>query len=355
MREQRQREATESFQQGDKSIIKAAPRFGKIKTSINIMERIRPKKVLIVYPRNDIQEGWESDFKKWEYPEEGVEYTTYKSLYKRIHEQWDLVILDEIHEASVNQLMVVNKLRSTSILGLSGTITVSTENNIYHHTKITPCYEYTINDAVREGILSDYKIFIHKVPLDTSKKKAGKSESERFKNLDWVYKNLTLQKKDTFHIYLKQIQLIQSSYAKKQKTRDLLEQFRDVRVLVFCGTTEVADDLGCNVYHSKSTQSKDTFLKFCRGEMVQSGDNHLATIKMAQAGITVKPINKGIINYTSGNPQDTAQKICRLLGLEYDNPEKKAEIHIICSTEKFELDRMSTALMFFDKNKIFYK
>lgn len=351
MREKRQQQASESFHKGEKSMIIAAPRFGKIKTSIDIMRRIQPKKVLVVYPRVDIKEGWESDLEKWEYSDSDIKYTTYKSLYKELHEDWDLVILDEIHEASVNQLMVIKKLRSTSILGLSGTVTQSTANTIYLHTNITPCYEYTINDAVAEGILSDYKIYIHKVPLDVTVKKAGRSEFQRFKAYESAFRILTESKKDTFFVYLKQIQLIQASYAKEQKTRDLMEQFKEQRVLIFCGTTEVADRLGCNVYHAKA-RDRDTFHKFCRGD--SEGGKHLATIKMAQAGVTIAPINIGLINYTSGNPQDTAQKICRFLGLEYDNPDKKAEIHIVCSTEKFETDRMSTALMFFDKSKIFY-
>jgi hypothetical protein len=61
-----------------------------------------------------------------------------------------------------------------------------------------------------------------------------------------------------------------------------------------------------------------------------------------------------VINYTSGNPEDTAQKICRFLGFEYDNPDKKAEIHLISSTENFEKSRLKTALLFFDESKINY-
>ena len=75
---------------------------------------------------------------------------------------------------------------------------------------------------------------------------------------------------------------------------------------------------------------------------------------MMQSGITILPISLGIINYMSGNPEDSAQKICRFLGIEYDNLNKKAEIHIICSNTDFEKKRIETALMFFDENKIKY-
>lgn len=314
------------------------------------MKRLSPERVLIVYPRKDIQEGWDTDAEKFGY-EGSVNYTTYKSLHKHIDQEWDLVILDEIHEASKAQLAVINKLKAKSILGLSGTITRSTERTIYQATKINICYEYTIEQAVIEGILCDYKIILHKVPL--SKRTFGtetKNESQRFSNLLYVYEQLTLQKKDAFHIYLKQIQLIQGSHAKIQKTKDLLRLWKGERVLVFCGTTAVADALDIQAYHSLRRE-ESIFRAFCDGS---GEDNHLATIKMAQAGVTIKPINKGLINYTSGNPEDTAQKICRFLGFEYDNPGKIAEIHMVVSTEKFELDRIATALMFFDPEKIFY-
>ena len=118
--------------------------------------------------------------------------------------------------------------------------------------------------------------------------------------------------------------------------------------MVFCGVTQVADSLGIPVYHSKARE-KDLFLDFCVGG---GNVNQLATIKMMQAGITINPINKGIINYMSGNPEDSAQKICRFLGLEYNNPDKKAEIHIVSSNEDFEISRLKTGLAFFDQSKI---
>ena len=119
-------------------------------------------------------------------------------------------------------------------------------------------------------------------------------------------------------------------------------------MLVFCGTTKIADSLDIPVYHSKAKEKK-ILQDFCEGEGL-----NLATIKMAQSGLTIKPINRGVVNYTSGNPEDTAQKICRFLGIEYNNLDKKAEIDIICSNTAFEKERLKTGLSFFDENKIKY-
>jgi hypothetical protein len=42
------------------------------------------------------------------------------------------------------------------------------------------------------------------------------------------------------------------------------------------------------------------------------------------------------------------------MAMEYNNPEKKAKIYIICSNEDVEKRWLKKALEFFDKNKIKY-
>lgn len=335
-REERQQEAVESY--FDRGLIRAAPRFGKIKVAIEILRKYQPEKILICYPRVDIKEGWLSDFKKWGFNQE-VHFQTFTSIEKELEKRWDFVVIDEIHEASPNQLGKIGKLQATEMLALSGTCTNKTLREVAEFTGIVTCYDYPISKAVEEGILCDYRIILHEVPLEASAK-------TRFTRLEWVKAQEKAKNRPTFLFDLKQINIIQKSLSKLVKTKKLIEQFNDERLLIFCGLTEIADKLGVPVYHSKKKE-EDVFKNFCTG-----GGRHMATIKMAQAGITVLPIHKGIINYTSGNPEDTAQKICRFLGYEYDTPDKKAEIHMIVTKEKFERDRIDTALMFFDEKKI---
>lgn len=339
LRDIRQQEACDSYTGNYWALIKAAPRFGKIKVTIDILRKYGLKKILVCAPRVDIHDSWKKDFKKWEW-EGDVTYTTFLSLSK-IKDKYDIVIIDEIHECSSNQLKTIKSLNPDKLLALSGTISQKTEKEISELADIHVCYEYSIEQAVEEGILCDYTISIHKIPLE-------KKEKTKFVRLEKAMERLQENGKDTFYLYLQQIRLIQGSIAKRDKTKEILDSNKDKRILCFCGTTEIADSLGAPVYHSKSRE-KSILSSFCNGE-----GNHLVTIKMAQAGLTIVPINIGLINYTSGNPEDNAQKICRFLGLEYDNPEKKAHIHMIVSTEKFETDRLSTALMFFDESKINY-
>lgn len=347
-----QQEALEAwFNSNQKSMLNCAPRVGKCKIAIDIIKKGNFNNILIALPRNDIQESWEADFIKWGF-KPNVEYTTFLSAKKLKDFKGDLLIIDEPQEASVNQLKELSKIvDNNKTLLLSGTITWKTEKELSTYLKTDICYKYSIEEAVEAGILADYSITIHKIDLDSKvksieTKKGFVTEKERFRALSWVRNNLIKEQKPFMFLDLKLINLIQNSLSKSNYTKKLLKDWGLERILVFCGLTEVADKLEIPVYHSKSKE-KDIFTDFCNGK-----GKHLATVKLMQSGITILPISKGIINYTSGSPEDTAQKLCRFLGIEYLTPDKKADIHIICSTEEFEIKRLETGLKFFDNSKI---
>lgn len=358
MREQRQQEAVQAFLNSDrKSIVNACPRFGKIKVALDIIKEMDINHIWILAPRVDIFDGWDSDIKKFGGPTV-IGESTYRSIHKLTHDVLPkLIILDEPHEMSVNQQKSMGnwteKHPDIPILGLTGTLTQKTRTELYDNLTLDVCYKYTISQGVSEGILTDYQLVIHKVPLDDREyvygtKKKRYSEQGYF-NLCEYLKKEAKDSNSKHHMNLKMIGIIQNSIAKMEKTRKLINEHKDERLLVFCGVTDIADQLGIPAYHSKNRE-KELFDDFCAGI-----GNHLVTIKMMQAGITVTPIHMGIINYMSGNPEDSAQKICRFLGLEYGNLEKKAIIHIISTKEDFEQTRLKTGLQFFEQEKIKYE
>lgn len=351
MRELRQKEAVNAFLLSDgKTIINAAPRFGKIKVAIDILNELGGYEPLIFGPRKDIEKGWKDDFKKFN-AKAGYKFMTFASIKKIISTSHRFIIIDEPHEMSVNQQRLLKPFvdKAQWVLGLTGTMTDKTANELYDNLGLNTCYKYTIEKAVEDGILADYQIYIHKIPLDnktfvyTTAKGKKYTEKGYFDLFTYIRKDA----KQKHFIDMRLINIIQNSRSKLQETRHLLNKYSQERILVFCGTTEIANKLEIPVYHSKRREV-EIFNSFCKGEKY----NQLATIKMMQAGITITPIKKGIINYTSGNPEDCAQKVCRFLGFEYDNPNKEAEIHIISSNEEFEASRLKTALLFFDQKKI---
>lgn len=320
-----------------RAILFLSPRTGKTKASLDIAEEVGARKILVAMPRNDIQQAWERERKGREID---LEYTTFRSLEKHLEGEYSLIIMDEIHEGSDKLLETLSKFpQNIPIIGLTGTMTHSTEANILKRTGLYVCSRYTIEEAVRDGVICDYEINVHKIPLIGEEKTKFEKLYSKYKWAKGSFKNL---------ISLQLIGMLQKSPSKLTYTKELIQEYSNERLLIFCGQTEIADQLGIPVYHSKQKE-KQIFDDFCEGK----GD-HLACVKLIQAGITIKPINRGIINYNSGASEDCAQKICRFLGKELYFPDKKAQVEFLCIDHPFSMWRVETALNLFEQSKISY-
>lgn len=355
LRDQRQKEFAETWiKTGKFGILNLCPRFGKIRTSINILKKLKSKSVLIAYPDNKIKESWETDFAEMRYVNENIQYTTHLSLHKYQNEEFDIVIIDEIHLLSEAQIEAAKILleHNSVVLGLTGTLSSWTEETLAQELSLIVVANYPIEQAINEGVIADYEINVIKVALDNKQifdfKGKKRTEKKQFDSYGWVIDNLQREGRDTMFLRLARMRIIQNSIAKTEATKSLLNKLQDERVLVFCGVTKIADNLGIPSYHSKSSE-KEMFQEFANGK-----GNHLAVVKIGNTGVTYKPLNKVIINYFDSNAENLAQKINRCMAMEYNNPDKKAYIYIISSNEEVELKWLKKALEFFDKSKINY-
>ena len=337
-----------------RSILLLCPRFGKIRTSILIIEKLKPKTILIAYPDNKIKESWQADFADRGYLDTNVTYTTHLSLKKYSDKKFDLVIIDEIHLLSEAQIEVCKDLFDINkkILGLTGTLSSWTERTLEEELDLHVIATYPIEKAIEEGVIVDYEIHVIRVPLDNTVyndyKGKLKTEKKHYDGVSWVINKLQNSGTDTMFLRLARMRLIQSSLAKSIATKALLAEYKNERVLVFCGTTAVADNLGIPSYHNKSKE-KEIFEDFAEGK-----GNHLAVVKIGNTGVTYKPLDKVIINYFDSNAENLAQKVNRCMAMEYNTPDKKAHIYIVSTNELVELKWLSKALEFFDENKIKY-
>jgi superfamily II DNA or RNA helicase len=353
LRDQRQKEFADAWINAGKfGILNLCPRFGKIYTTINIFKKLKPKSILIAYPDNKIKDSWQTDFETRKYDDSNVTYTTHLSLHKYTDNVYDIVVIDEIHLLSDNQLIATKDLLKNNdvVLGLTGTLSKWTEDTLCDHLDLCVVATYTIEQAIEEGVIVNYEITVITVPLDNKHvndyKGKKRTEKAQFDAYGWVINSLERQDKNTMFLRLARMRIIQSSLAKTNATKALLAKHKDERILVFCGTTKIADSLGIASHHSKS-KDDDTFTGFAEGE-----GNHMAVVKIGNTGVTYKPLNRVIINYFDSNGENMAQKINRCMAMEYNNPEKKAQIYIICSTEDVEKNWLKKALEFFDKSKI---
>jgi len=357
IRDKRQKEfANVWLKHGKFGILNLCPRFGKIRTSINILESFKPKlkSVLIAYPDNKIKDSWQSDFADRGYLDANVTYTTHLSLKKYSDKKFDLVIIDEIHLLSEAQIEVCKELfdNNKQILGLTGTLSRETEITLEEELDLHVIATYPIEKAIEERVIVDYEIHVIRVPLDNTVyndyKGKLKTEKKHYDGISWVINKMQYSGGDTMFMRLARMRVIQSSLAKTNATKALLAAHKDERILVFCGTTAVADNLGIPSYHNKSKE-KEIFEDFAEGK-----GNHLAVVKIGNTGVTYKPLDRVIINYFDSNAENLAQKINRCMAMEYNTPDKKAHVYIVSSNEPVELKWLQKALEFFDENKIKY-
>ena len=357
LRDKRQVEfANMWMKHGKFGILNLCPRFGKIYTTINILEKLpADMNIMIAYPDLKIKSSWEEDFRTRKYKNPNIVYTTHLSMHKLQDIQFDLLIIDEIHLLSDAQIEVVKEMIKTHnrVIGLTGTLSTQTERTLESELQLFVIASYSIEQAIEEGVITDYEITVVGTPLDNvienNYKGKWKTEKKQFDAYGWVIDQLEKKGQSTMFLRLARMRMIQNSLAKLQLTKKLLTTYKDERVLVFCGLTKIADELGIPVYHSKAGD-KQVFEDFAAGKNV----NQLAVVKIGNTGVTYKPLNKVIINYFDSNAENLAQKINRCMAMEYKTPDKKAHIYIICSTEEVERKWLKKALEFFDKDKIKY-
>jgi hypothetical protein len=337
-------------------ILYLCPRFGKIRTTIKILNKSNYKNILIAYPDKNIKNSWINDFNDLGYDYSNVTFTTFKSLHKCLDKGFDLVIADEIHSLSNNAIERLSDVINSSkpdVLGLTGTLSNDTKKLLYLSLGISVIASYSIEEAVQDEVISDYNITVIKVPLDNSiktmwKNKHHVTEKEKY---NWITKSINyfqLLRNDNMVKFNKfaLINLLQNSISKIRVTKELLNRYSSERILVFCGTTDFTDVLGIPTNNSKNP-NEEGFRKFAEGE-----GTHFSVIKIGNSGVTYKPLNKVIITNFDSNSENLSQKINRCMAIEYNNPTKKSEIYIISSNEELELKWLNKALSFFDKSKI---
>lgn len=349
-----ERISDEFIENGFFGIILAAPRVGKIKITLNCLNT--KDNVMIAYPETSIKKSWQEDIKKWKFKGKKVKYTTYMS-FKKLKDKCDVLVLDEVHLISAAQMIhianYIQKHAIKKVIGLTGTLADDTKDNLLKTLNLNVLVNYPIDKAIEDGVITDYKIEVVTTPLSTIKDikvkwSKGDFVTSEKASFDYItskiaYEQSPIKKK---MLRLQRMNIIKKSKAKIDLTRKILKQSGNKRVLVFTGLIEVADSLGIDSYHSKSKNinSADDF--------ISGKTSKLAVVKQLNTGITFKKLNTAIINFFDSNAENMAQKISRITCMEYDTPDKVANVIIICSDEQQEKLWLNKALAFFDPNKI---
>jgi superfamily II DNA or RNA helicase len=358
-----QKLAIQAFKECREGILHIAMGVGKTKIGIDISKDYQ--KVLIVAPYVALLESWKEEYRKWNVSDLNVAYTTTASLKKYKDLEFDLIILDEIHLFSFNQL---EKIPKGKRLGLSGTISLDTAKYIKETIGLSVVFNYNLEAAIKDKVIADYRIKIVDVFLDDTEKyiQAGTkkkpfltterkqydyltSNFNKLKFAEWgsigeQAKKLRLAK---MQVASKRAKLIYSCKSKLKAAKEVIEKFNDDRILIFSTLTESANYLSEFTHHSKSRIT--SLQKFSEGKI-----DKLAVVNMVNVGLNIKPLHKAVVHQLQSSPETAKQRIGRLLRLEYDNPGKVGEIWIIRAMNTIDEQWVKSALTDIPSSKIEY-
>lgn len=313
---------------------------------------------LVVAPRESIFVEWRNQAieHQCEFLLEHITFSTYLSLHKQsLRHDW--VYLDECHSLKYKHATWLESYQNNNgnVLGLTGTYPINKTSEKFKMCDLycKKVFAYTVDEGVEEGMLNNYKIFVHLLSLDhkvnvVKKSKSGKtwktSELKDYHGLTKALDNApSMRAKQQLAII--RMKAMQSYPSKIAYTKYILKQI-PYKVIVFANTQEQADQLCKHSYHSKNKSSNDN-LELFKNDLIKE----LACVDQLSEGKTIPNLKSGIIMHAYSNERKAAQKIGRFLRL---SPSDTAIIHILCYENSVDLLWVKNALKTFDQTKIKY-
>ena len=129
----------------------------------------------MIHPIETIKKSWEDDLAKWNYDASNVSYVTTASLWKLATnpQVYDIIVMDEVQlfsPANLQEMKALIEFGNKRILGLSGTVSRKTADEIMDAIKLPVLAEYSIHQGVMEKVITDYEINIVLTDLDSTLK-----------------------------------------------------------------------------------------------------------------------------------------------------------------------------------------
>ena len=337
-----------------KGIMLASVRSGKTRQILTgIKEHFLKEKpiVFLAYPNIDVKNSWIDECEKIDYYPEFI-FSTFMSLEKNKKVVADYYIFDEAHLlGEENQLPIAGEIAKNNkhVIFASGTYNKETLSDIKLYTGMDLIVNYSTEDAIKDGIVSDFTIYVHQYELDDKEliefgkvkkwKSTEKKECNRLGNR--ILKSSGQQK---MYYSLERMRYINSTNSLFKTVNNWIKSNPNERFILFSSDEKTAKNYNLPMFNSKSKD--DSVLK-----AFQDGNiNRLCLIKKGSAGVTFANLQNILITAINSNGENLLQQIGRSL---LDDTEH-SNIHIFVSTETFQINWLKKSLELVNKNKIKY-
>lgn len=379
---------------GMRGLVAMGTGTGKSKLALNIIQHLRAGnkslRVFLGVPTEGLRDkNWPEEAKAWKltrmYNEcvTGVCYASMKNYRAR---DFDLVVLDEGHRLTEissqffetpEDLLVPVLMLTATAPDAGGNETDREKAKLLIQLGITTVFKYSLDEAVVDTNVADYKIFLVPCPLDdtvkylpagSNKKRFYTTEKSSYDYLQKRIKSTKIQviKDETpdplsedhafFLVSPKRalLQMLQGQrtrflYGLKSKAavaKRIINRFSDQkRIIMFCGSIQQSIDLvgADRVYNSKSDDK--ALIRFKKLKL-----NILAVVNAMNEGHNIPDLDIAVIVQINSNERDLIQRIGRVVRFR---PGHTARIFLLYVEDTQDEKWMRSALQSFDKSRIF--
>lgn len=340
--------------------------------------------ILIVVPTEKLRdENWKEEFEKWGFIDswDHIQRCCYASLDNYKDQTFDLVILDEGHNITINNSVFFyqNKIKSCMLLTATKP-NDQTKKNILSSLKILPYYELALDQSVKLGLVAPYDITIINMTLDNIDKYIeGGSKKNRFFQTEkgqYDYLSGLLRAFPSKQGFLHRMRFIYNLKSKTQAAQMILEYVipKELRTLIFCGSKEQAIRVCDRRFFSRSVLKKlaepATPVKRNRyaadlikhknimnhyeadkgyNDFKEEKINRLSCVNALNEGENITNLDVGFIVQLTSNELDLIQRTGRFIRYR---PDHIGKIIILCVEDSVDKEWVDKALKNFNPASI---
>mgnify|MGYP003651943772 CR=1 FL=1 len=296
-------------------------------------------KALILVPTVQLQDQFRDEFDKWVDDLswiDNVDIMCYQSAYKLKDQHYDIVVCDEIHLGlSKEYKKFFDNNKYDKLLCMTATVPEEKEYAEYLNILAPTIYRITLDQCVKLGLVSPYKIQCIPVELTEEERAMYKTINNQFVRSKYILgqfdafdrakaimKNINAHPEDKkaaaqfYQAIRERKAIIDFAENKISKFKSLVMSNLDKKILAFSGANAFTDQLSSSVaplamsYHSGKTRKQ-------RGLILDAFKNDtikvLCSTKALNQGLDVPDANMGIICGITSKSLPMIQRVGRLV------------------------------------------
>jgi len=314
--------------------------FGKSRCGVLAIEHALKygEKALVLVPTIQLQDQFREEFEKWnvEHLLDNVDILCYQSAYKLQNEHYNIVVCDEIHLGlSKEYKKFFDNNKYDKLLCMTATVPEEKEYAEYLNILAPTIYRITLDQCVKLGLVSPYKIQCIPVELTEDERAMYKAINNQFVRSKYILgqfdafdrakaimKNINAHPEDKkaaaqfYQAIRERKAIIDFAENKISKFKSLVMSNLDKKILAFSGANAFTDQLASSVsplamsYHSGKTRKQ-------RGLILDAFKNDtikvLCSTKALNQGLDVPDANMGIICGITSKSLPMIQRVGRLV------------------------------------------